>query len=138
MLTTLKNKNNKGVSSLYPSSIVTLENEIVGGINIFSDDPVVFGWLAKIGDINPRTAILKIDDNVFEVICDLFRSDLKGGNINDSCHAFEFIVPIDFIDGKKHQVQLLDKHSNEIIANRELSWTKHDINEARKKQLEIK
>lgn len=132
-------KPRSGVSSPPSLKVATLGKEIItGGINIFSDDPVVFGWLAKIGDINPRTAILKIDDNVFEIICDSHRSDLKEGNINDGCHAFEFIVPIDFIDGKKHQIQLLDKLSGEIIANRELSWTKYNINDARKKQLQIK
>mgnify|MGYP000914503847 CR=1 FL=1 len=133
-----REKTRSAVSSSHSSNISTLRKGITGEINIFSDEPVVFGWLAKIGDINPRTAILKIDDNVFEVVCDFYRSDLKEANINDGYHAFEFIVPIDFIDGKKHQVQLLDKHSGEIIANRELNWTKYNINETRKKQLKIK
>ncbi|MGB9980380.1 glycosyltransferase [Methanobacterium sp.] len=100
---------------------ITHEN-IKGHINRFDGIAAINGWLAKIGDINPRTAILKIDDQTFEFVCNNFRSDLKG-RINNGNHAFEFVVPLNFVNGKKHKIQLFDKETGKLITKTEAKWS---------------
>ena len=95
---------------------------IKGHINCFKDTTVIKGWLAKIGDDNPRAAVLKIDDQNFEFICDNFRLDLKE-KINSGNHSFEFIVPLNFVNGKKHKIELYDKETGKLIAKHEAAWS---------------
>jgi len=95
---------------------------IKGHINCFKGTTVIKGWLAKIGDNNPRVAVLKIDDQNFEFICDNFRLDLKE-KINSGNHSFEFIVPLNFVNGKKHKIELYDKETGKLIAKHETAWS---------------
>ncbi|MEL7671257.1 glycosyltransferase [Methanobacterium sp.] len=94
---------------------------IKGHINCPADTTLIRGWLAKIGNNNPRLALLKIDNQSFEFICSNFRLDLKG-KINDGNHAFEFVVPLNFVNGKKHKIELFDKETGECIAKTEAVW----------------
>jgi O-antigen biosynthesis protein len=87
-----------------------------------SEDTLIKGWLARIGDNKPLIAILKIDDIDFEIECNMFRRDLKENNINNGEHAFEFMVPVEFIDEKKHLIKLIDKSSGKLVVEEELSW----------------
>lgn len=130
----------QGITDLQSSVFKSMSEDdlIKGEINNFTIEPVIQGWLAKIGDNNPRTARLKIDDDTFEIICDDFRSDLKNRNINEGHHAVEFIVPINFVDGKKHQVQLMDKVTGELISKKELAWRQFTINEGVKTRFKNK
>jgi glycosyltransferase involved in cell wall biosynthesis/predicted nucleic acid-binding Zn-ribbon protein len=94
---------------------------IKGHINCSDDKTIIKGWLAKIGNNNPRAALLKIDNQSFEFICNNYRLDLKG-KINDGNHAFEFVVPLNFVNGKKHKIELFDKETGECIAKTEAVW----------------
>jgi len=97
-----------------------------GSIFTPGDDPVIRGWLAKIGDNNPRTAILKIDNkDEYEVICDIFRSDLKKNKINQGKHAFEFPVPTEYINKKNHNLVLIDKKTGKILTEMILNWSQN-------------
>lgn len=97
---------------------------IRGAIFSPSKDPIIKGWVAKIGDNNPRTAILKIDNKEeFEVSCNIFRSDLKRNKINEGKHAFEFPVPTEYINENKHNLQVFDKNTGKLIAQMILKWS---------------
>jgi GT2 family glycosyltransferase len=101
-------------------NIIPKENDIQGGINTSqNNEPVISFWLAKRGDKDPRTAILKIDSkNSFEFLCNIFREDLKQNNINEGCHAFNFFVPSSYIDGQEHDLQLIDKVTGNLITRK--------------------
>lgn len=99
------------------------DKSIRGSLDIpKNNEPLIKGWVAKIGDKNPRTAILSIDDKNYEVECNIFRSDLKETYINEGYHAFEFAVPLRFIDGKRHHLKLFDKASDELVDQEEFVW----------------
>lgn len=76
---------------------------IKGHINFSGDTTLIKGWLDKIGNNNPHVVLLKIDNQSFEFICNNYRLDLKG-KINDGNHAFEFVLPLNFVNGKKHKI----------------------------------
>lgn len=100
-----------------------IESEHVkGDINRSQKDiPVISGWLAKIGDENPRKAVLQIDGKInFEFICDKYRADLQRNNINKGNHSFEFLVPIELIDRKKHLIKLFDHDTNKLVSQSEV------------------
>jgi glycosyltransferase involved in cell wall biosynthesis len=113
---------------LPPSTSVVLKAKtsvkVKGGVNRSSNqDPVVRGWLAEVGNVEPRTAILKIDQSrTFEFICDTHRADLQKNKINEGRHAFEFVVPLEYVDGKKHKLELFDKVTGQLIASVEATW----------------
>jgi hypothetical protein len=86
--------------------------------------PIVQGWLAKIGDKNPRLALLLIDDNTYEIKCDSFRLDLKKNGVNEGNHAFGFIVPNNLADGKLHQIRLIDQETGILMDQKELLFPK--------------
>ena len=103
----------------------TIEKKVIirGSINtIESNKPIIKGWLAEINNNIMRTAILNINDNKFEINCNNFRSDLKKSEINEGNHSFEFNVPIEFVDGNKHKVQLIDKITGKLIDKTEATW----------------
>ena len=95
------------------------KSSIRGGINK-SEGTVIQGWLAKIGDNNYRTAILRINDRDFEIKSNVLRPDLVKHNINNGEHAFELVVPIELVDKKKHLVKLYDKETMELVAEQEI------------------
>jgi glycosyltransferase involved in cell wall biosynthesis len=90
-----------------------------------SEETLLQGWLAKIGDNNPRTAILNIDGQSFEIESSMLRPDLKKNGINEGKHAFEFIVPMEYINNTKHHVKLIDKETMATVAEQEFSWTQN-------------
>lgn len=113
------NPQQKGVSDGSPA----LKN-IRGALFSNGNNPIIKGWIAKIGDNKPRTAILKIDNNEeYEVLCNTFRSDLKNNKINEGNHSFEFNVPADYINENKHNLQLFDKDSGKLIDQKIKTWS---------------
>lgn len=101
--------------------------KVKGGINRQSNtEPVVRGWLAEVGNAEPRSAILKIDQkHSFEFVCSTYRADLEKNKINSGRHAFEFVVPLEYVDGKKHTAELIDKQTGKSIATSEAVWAQN-------------
>jgi GT2 family glycosyltransferase len=87
------------------------------------NEPVVRGWLAKMGDASPRVALLIVDQQPFEVTANLFRADLKKHNVNAGLHAFEFVPPVTMVDGKTRTVALVDKLTGEEISSMKVTWS---------------
>ncbi|MCU6673728.1 glycosyltransferase family 2 protein [Leclercia adecarboxylata] len=80
------------------------------------------GWLAEIGDNQPRTALIKIDGRPYEIIADVKREDLARNKINQGKHGFRMSVPAEFMDGKIHQLELLDAKSGQLLRQAATSW----------------
>lgn len=92
-------------------------SELMGAISFKASSFLITGFLAVIGDDSPREAVIKIDNEKYNVLCDEFRSDLKEKGINEGYHSFRLDVPPQFIDCKNHSVRLFDKITGEIVAN---------------------
>ena len=82
----------------------------------------LYGWLAEIGDEQPRTALIKIDGKSYSIIADVKREDLARNKINQGKHGFRMSVPAEFIDGKTHQLELLDAKSGQLLKQVATSW----------------
>lgn len=82
----------------------------------------LYGWLAEIGDEQPRTALIKIDGKPYPIIADVKREDLARNKINQGKHGFRMSVPAEFIDGKTHQLELLDDKSGQLLKQVVTSW----------------
>ncbi|MEI2415940.1 glycosyltransferase [Orrella sp. JC864] len=96
---------------------------IRGGLNLGKpDSPMVRGWLAKIGDDSPRLALLKIGSSVFKIECKNYRKDLVQAKINKGHHAFDFMLPLEFIDGKEHSLTLEDSETGKVVATGKAAW----------------
>lgn len=80
---------------------------IKGYFNESCDGFTLGGWIAEIGNNNPLTAVILIDEEKFEIKADLYRSDLKKANINEGKHGFRFKIPNFYLDGKIHTLKLL-------------------------------
>ncbi|MGU3207575.1 glycosyltransferase (plasmid) [Escherichia coli] len=82
----------------------------------------LYGWLAEIGDNQPRTALIKIDGKSYNVIADVRRDDLARNKINQGKHGFRMSVPAEFMDGRIHQLELLDAKSGQLLKQVATSW----------------
>jgi O-antigen biosynthesis protein len=82
----------------------------------------LYGWLAEMGDEQARTAIIKIDGKSYQVIADVKREDLERNKINKGKHGFRMSIPAEFIDGRTHQLELLDEQSGQLLKQVSTSW----------------
>lgn len=88
-----------------------------------TDELLIRGWAAEIGNEEPRRLQLKIGKNTYELTANIFRKDLST-KVNKGFHAFEFIVPSELADGLMHKVEVFDKESGKLIKTTEMSWKK--------------
>ncbi|HAU5563090.1 TPA: glycosyltransferase [Serratia fonticola] len=82
----------------------------------------LYGWLAEVGDEKPRTALIKIDGKSYHIIADVKREDLSLNKINQGEHGFRMSVPAEFMDGRTHQLELLDAKSGQLLKQVSTSW----------------
>ncbi|MFM1693014.1 glycosyltransferase [Aeromonas salmonicida] len=82
----------------------------------------LYGWLAEIGDPAPREALIKIDGKQYKIIADVKRDDLAKNKINNGQHGFRWSVPAEFIDGKTHQLELIDAKTEQLLKQTTTSW----------------
>ena len=82
----------------------------------------LYGWLAEIGDNQPRTALIKIDGKPYHIVADVKREDLARNKINQGKHGFRMSVPAEFMDGRTHQLELLDAKSGLLLKQAATSW----------------
>jgi len=80
------------------------------------------GWLAEIGDDQPRTALIRIDGKPYQIIANVKREDLARNKINQGNHGFRMSVPAEFIDGKMHQLELVDAKSGQLLKQAATTW----------------
>lgn len=101
----------------------TINKNIRGDFNLKSGGSgELYGWLAEIGDDLPRTALIRIDGKSYQVIADIKREDLARNKINSGKHGFRISVPAEFIDGKTHQLELIDFKSGQLLKQIATSW----------------
>ncbi len=106
-----------------PNSINITNKNIRGDFNLKSGGSgELYGWLAEIGDEQPRTALIKINGRAYPVIADIKREDLSRNKINQGKHGFRMSVPAEFIDGKTHQLELIDEKSGQLVKQVATSW----------------
>ncbi|MBL0616516.1 glycosyltransferase family 2 protein [Aeromonas veronii] len=82
----------------------------------------LYGWLAEIGDPAPREALISIDGKQYKVLADVKREDLAKNKINNGQHGFRWSVPAEFIDGKTHQLELIDAKTGQLLKQTTTSW----------------
>ncbi len=80
------------------------------------------GWLAEIGDVQPRTALIRIDGKSYSIIADVKREDLARNKINQGNHGFRMSVPAEFVDGKTHHLELIDAKSGQLLKQAATTW----------------
>lgn len=97
--------------------------QLRGSLDIEKNRPEIHGWLANIGDDKPRTAIVRIDEKTeVSAVANAFRSDLQKNKINKGCHAFFFTIPSEFMDGKLHELILIDAETKKPLLQKTCSW----------------
>ena len=84
--------------------------------------PCISGWLASLGEVEPRCATLAIDGEAFDVVADQFRADLLQHGINAGSHAFSFPVPLKYVDNQTHKVVLSDRKTGNLIFEASYLW----------------
>lgn len=101
-------------------------NKIIGDINKQSASSLtemkVRGWIAKRGDENPRSFVLKIGDTEIEGVALRYRQDLEEHKVNKGCHAFEVKVPLKFATGKEVNITVFDKITGLPLATNTHKW----------------
>lgn len=98
------------------------KSQIRGSLELVANRPEIHGWLAKMGDETPRKAIIRIENADIPIMAATFRADLKKHNINLGKHAFSITVPSLLMDGKPHQLALIDDETGTLIAQKSCSW----------------
>ena len=77
-----------------------------------------------IGDPAPRTVVIRSGQTEIEVVAMTYRGDLLRRGINQGRHAFRIQIPAELMDGKTHQVQLIDKATGAVAVEKTCSWDK--------------
>jgi glycosyltransferase involved in cell wall biosynthesis len=115
----IKRNKKKKLSGLFQKN-----TSIQGSINIHNDSQTIIrGWLFNTDKNERRTAILRIDKAYeFELECGVFNSQLRKKNKEKAWHGFEMIVPLHLVDGKTHQLELLDKHTGKTVDRTTHVW----------------
>lgn len=85
------------------------------------------GWIAEIGNNDPLTAVILIDEEKFEIKADLFRPDLEKANINKGKHGFRFKIPNFYLDGQTHTLKLISPEGN-VLDTFEERWKNDNDN----------
>ena len=100
------------------------EVKVAGDLNSTGGaDTVIRGWLAGLGQSEPRQAQIRLDGQLLsEVLADGYRDDLLANGVNQGEHAFEVVLPLSLVDGKKHLVELIDAQSGALICSAEMCW----------------
>lgn len=106
------------------SGLVPEGTTLHGDLNDSShQQPVINGWLAAIGHPFVRQVTLWIDGQpAIELDAGQFREDLQQHRINQGFHAFSAVVPLKYLDGRPHRVQLADKASGTLIKTQNMCW----------------
>lgn len=96
--------------------------KIRGSLELVANRPEIHGWLAKMGDETPRKAIIRIGNTDLTILAAAFRADLQKHGINAGKHAFSLTIPSSFMDGKIHELTLIDKETGNVIVQKPCSW----------------
>lgn len=108
-------------SAAKPASIAN--KAICGDFNLKAGgSSELYGWLAEIGDCAPREALISIDGKQYKVLADVKREDLARNKINNGQHGFRWRLPAEFVDGKPHQLELIDAKTGQLLKQVTTSW----------------
>lgn len=77
----------------------------VGMIYRESGRKSIFGFLMEEGNSEPVNGILSIDDIKYEIVCNLYRENLKN-KYGSGEHGFKFLIPEKFKDNQSHSIKL--------------------------------
>lgn len=95
-----------------------------GALEVRPNLPLISGWLAVIGDPEPRDVIVRAGKTEVEVRAATSRADLASHGINQGQHGFRIALPGALQDGKPHKLELVDKLTGKVVATKECSWQK--------------
>lgn len=98
------------------------ELRLHGALDVAPDRPEVAGWLAELGNPQPRRAVLWLDGVAHELVADLFRPDLRQHGINQGYHAFYWTPPVAALDGCEHELVLQDACTQRELARTQITW----------------
>lgn len=101
--------------------------KLSGDVNKQSSGPLadmkIRGWLASIGNEEPRHYTIRIGDHTLTGTASFYRHDLEKAGINNGCHGIEHVVPLRFANGVEHVVSLFDTASGLPVATGKYKWT---------------
>jgi O-antigen biosynthesis protein len=118
-----KIKNSPAVSTTPKLTTNNMNKNIRGDFNLKGGGSgELYGWLAEVGDEKSRTALIKIDGKPYHIIANVEREDLALNKINQGKHGFRMSVPAEFMDGRTHQLELLDAKSGQLLKQVATSW----------------
>lgn len=105
-----------------PPATAEPELRLHGALDVVPDRPEVAGWLAELGNSQPRRAVLWLDGVAHELEANLFRPDLRQHGINQGYHAFYWTPPIAALDGCEHELMLQDACTRRELARAQITW----------------
>ena len=97
--------------------VLTTKTPIIGKLGTFFRDLKITGWICKKNSEERRTAIVKINESIFESIANIYREDLKEKGISDGYSSFEIHLPFIVVSTfpEKFEVQLVDKETGILV-----------------------
>ncbi len=95
------------------------KSQLVGYIDKESGRQSIYGHLLDKNTPQPRAGILCIDDDIYEIDCNIYHESIenKYGHGN---HGYKLYIPIKHKDGKEHIVKLIDKQTWTVCAERKI------------------
>ena len=98
-------------------NLIEESGRVTGEIRFNKAKFAVEGFLIAGKDGNSRDAYLKIDNQNFDIKCDINPVEIKQNSFKGIRYYFTFKVPPKFIDGKEHRVKFYDRITDKLIAN---------------------
>ena len=103
--------------------------QLVGYIDRESGRQSIYGYLLDKITSQSRTGILCIDDDIYEIECNIYHESIekKYGHGN---HGYKLYIPLKHKDGKDHIIKLIDKQTWTVCAERkiQLQTPKRSVN----------
>ncbi len=92
---------------------------LVGYINKESGRQSIYGYLLDKDTEQPRAGVLCIDDNIYEIECNIFHESIekKFGHGN---HGYKLYIPSKHKDGREHTIKLIDKQTWHVCAEEKI------------------
>ncbi len=94
-----------------------------GVLEMKPDGTYISGWAALIGDPAPREVMLRTGTVEVALTAMTWRADLAQHGINQGRHAFRIQIPAALMDGKSHEIELVDTATGQVVARKSCSWS---------------
>lgn len=100
-------------------------SSVVGHLNTFNDSSTTLvGWAYKNGSSDPVCVLIYIDGVcVKELEASRFRKDLKDKKIGSGAHGYSMAIPLQYLDGRRHSVEVKEKATGVLCGKGEFAIT---------------